>query len=501
MKTATKILAIAFLSVAQQCTGPMNTAGGSTSTDNAKVSAVVVHADGSPVSGAMVRCRPADYLSDGTADAIADSYTDGSGRFSIDSIDSGNYCIEIADNNGNGVAISCSIPGKSPVNLGTHTIVAMGMIVGTAGGPAVKAHLRVRGLDRYVPADSGGRFCTMVPSGRSYSVNITAPDTSVDLPLTTPVEPSRSVAVAADLGNYATDSIAVRLFINSMNMSAVPLDSIMRIGDGKRIRTLFLRGRNLSSIPASIGNLTFLWEIDAGANPLDSLPHTIEDLPLLSHLFLDRTPLRKLPEAVCRCLGLKWLKCSNSGIRDLPPALVSLTRLNVLDMSGDSLDSVPSILFRLTSLRELSLARNHLTHIPASIGECPSLEILHLDDNILDSLPDAIAGLSRLRIIYAYRNNLTYLPDSIGKLEKLERLELQENRLSAIPASIGSCISINYLNVWGNDLTGLPASIVNVKPVDGLTLGGNRLCDLDSTVAAWADTFAESSWRETQDCL
>jgi hypothetical protein len=500
MKSALSLLIIMIIWLAPQCTGPTKTAGGTTSTENARVSGTIIASNGTPVSSADVHARPMDYLSSGSASAHLDTKTDASGRFSFNASENIGMLIEIADNRGNAVALPCSVHGNFAIDLGTHTAVPMGTIDGAVGGPAVAAHVRIRGLERYVPADTTGRFSVAVPAGRSYSVNIATQDTATDLPPTLQVEPSRAVKVSVDLGSLASDTAAVRAFIKSLGMAAAPLDSFIRVNSEKRVRTLYLRGRNLVSLPASVGKLTFLWEIDLGDNPLDSLPETLADLPLLSHLFLDATPLDHLPEVVCKCIGLTWLKLGNCSLQTLHASVTSLSQLHVLDMSGNSLTAVPQAVCSLASLTDLSFARNRLTRLPASIGGCSNLEILHLDDNNLDSLPDEITRLAHMRVLYAYRNNLAALPDSIGRLKNLERIELQNNRLTGLPASIGSCEAISYLNLWGNSLAGLPAQIVRLQPVSGLTLGGNRLCDLPAATAAWADSLAESSWRSTQTC-
>jgi hypothetical protein len=498
MKAA--IFFLLILVLLQRCSGPMQTAGGTTSTENAKVTGIVVGADGKPVPGALVRCRPAGYLSDGSALPLHDGRTDSAGGFTVDSIGDGSYLIEVLDGQGRAAAIACSVSGDFPVNAGTHTVLSMGSIEGTAGGPGIDAYLRVRGLERYAAADAGGRFSVAVPSGLTYHVNMVTSDTSVDLPPTLPVEPAQAVKVSADLGTCRSDSAALRGFLDGIGFAAVPLDSMTGKDAGGRIRALSLHGRKLASLPASVGNLAFLREIDLCGNPLDSLPGALVDLPLLVHLFLDATPLRELPGVVCRCAGLRWLTLNGTGIRTLPREFASLTALRVLEMRDDSLAEVPPVVCSLPSLTELALARNQLTRLPDALGGCSKLEILHLDENRLESLPGSITALSSLRILYVYRNTLVSLPDSIGNLSALERLEVEFNGITSLPPSIGKCTNLKYLNVWENALAGLPASIVALRPSEGLAVGSNRLCNLPSDIAAWVDAYEKSAWRADQTC-
>jgi hypothetical protein len=501
MKAPTVIIILGVLAFMQRCSGPMQTAGGTTSTESAKIIGAVVSAQGKPVPGAIVRCRPADYLSsDGSVTLPPDGHTDGAGGFSVDSIGDGGYLIEVFDSQGMAAAIACSVSGDFPVDVGTHTVVSMGAIEGTAGGPGIAAYIRVRGLERYVTADADGRFSVAVPSGLNYHVTMSTRDTSVDFPLTQPVEPACHVNVSADLGTYRTDSAAMRAFLDRIGFAAAPLDSMAGKDSGGRIRALSLHNRKLASLPASVGNLAFLWELDLGGNPLDSLPETLAKMPLLAHLFLDATPLRELPGVVCRCAGLRWLTLNQTGIRTLPSELSSLTSLHVLEMRDDSLTDVPPVVWSLPSLTELALARNQLTSLPESIAGCSKLEILHLDENKLESLPAAITALGNLRIIYAYRNNLVALPESIGNLSALERLEVEFNGMTSLPPSIGKCTNLKYLNLWDNELTDLPESILSVRPSEGLALGNNRLCNLPSDIAAWVDAYEKSAWRGNQLC-
>jgi hypothetical protein len=491
----------------QSCSSPNQVAGGSTSTDNARVCATVVYPNGKPAAHAVVRLRQAGYLADTvtalekTAASHYDALTDDSGRFVIDSLDTGEYLIEAADANGNAVAIACTAIVDSAVNAGRKTLEPMGTIAGSMGGPFVRGFARIHGLERCVRADSAGRFVVDVPAGQAYRVNILTGDTAADISVPQPVQPSQGTPVNADLGKYRTDSLAIRAFLDSMGFSAVPVDSVSPFDSGTgRIRKLDLSHRGLTAVPPSVGDLTFLWTLIVSVNPITDLPSTLDRIPLLAALDISSTPIATLPAVVTRCVYLQWLFLSTTGIRDLPPEIAQLTILHELWMEQDSLTTAPAAAFTIRSLKSLSFAQNRLTQLPAAIGNLDSLEYLHVDRNQLASLPQELTALAHLKDIYAYQNNLTALPDSIGKMAALSLIDVQSNRIASLPASIGRCVDLSYLHLWNNLLTTLPDSIVNLKPVDLLMLGSNHLCTLSAPLITWANQYAESTWLADQTC-
>ncbi|HKP95395.1 MAG TPA: carboxypeptidase-like regulatory domain-containing protein, partial [Fibrobacteria bacterium] len=86
--------------------------GGSASEDtNTSLSGQVVYPDHRPAAGASVFIRPVDYLKD-TADfdrprRAPDAVTDSQGRYRVDSLDPGEYMVEIQGSMGGAV-----LPGR-----------------------------------------------------------------------------------------------------------------------------------------------------------------------------------------------------------------------------------------------------------------------------------------------------------------------------------------------------------------------------------------------------
>jgi Leucine-rich repeat (LRR) protein len=480
-------------------------AGGTTTTDNAKVSATIVYPGGKPVSHAFVRLRTAAYLAD-TASPLQKKLTDhkdlmadDSGRFSIDSLNSGSYFIEAGDTSGMGVLLGFTVGQDSIVALGIHEVRPYGTITGSITGAGQRAYARIRGLERCVRADSTGGFSLQVPADAPYELCLTTSDTTTLLPVPG-AAPSQTISMSVDLGNRHRDSLAVRAFLDSMLMSNVPVDSVASRDSSGRIRTLTLSHQNITGLHQSIGALQSIVTLVLTANPIVDLPPALRDMTSLRNLTLDSTALSSLPDGVCQCTRLRLLDLSATRIRDLPPATAGLTDLAALWLNGDSLTAMPEVIPSLTSLNDLGLARNRLTVLPEAIAGLTALQILHLDDNLLTALPDAVTRLPQLKILYVYQNRLSALPDSLGRLSNLSWLIASENSLTVLPRSVGQCSNLVDINLYGNLLDSLPLSIVNLHPVNELQIGGNRLCSVPQEISSWADAYAGPGWKLNQVC-
>jgi len=170
------ILGIMVIWALMRCSDLVPTAGGSTTSDNAKVMATVYNTKGSPAAGAVVRLRRSDYVSQSAglakqAVSTADTLTDAQGRFEFKGIDSGAYRIEVADPStgsglGGAVLFDCSIHGHDSINLGPDTLRPYAAISGTIDSLQGPAYVQVYGLERIVRVDSSGRFTiTDLPQG------------------------------------------------------------------------------------------------------------------------------------------------------------------------------------------------------------------------------------------------------------------------------------------------------------------------------------------------
>jgi hypothetical protein len=250
---------------------------------------------------------------------------------------------------------------------------------------------------------------------------------------------------------YACDSAVIRYILDVNEHGGVAVSDVAAFEPTSgRAEMLTLEAIDLSVLPPQIGNLTALTYIDLSRGSLSALPAEIGHLSSLRTL---------------------WLNDNN--LLTLPPQLGDLDSLAVLNASRNCLASLPPEIGLLHSLRALTLAHNQLSALPSEIGDLISLEYLDLDHNCLQSLPQTIGGLVPLEILYLVDNELTTLPAGAAGLSSLVELDLRRNALVALPDTIAA----------------LEADVFVCE---------NHLTGVSTAVAAWLDTWAESSWRECQ---
>lgn len=177
------LLLILFLAVSTfRCSlGPV--AGGTTDTGNAKVAAVIYTSDGRPASGASVVLVPSDYLpeTDGTDRLPVEIFTDDSGMFHFDSIESGKHCIEINDGDSSSILLNITVyPDEEPIVI-NDTLKPYASIEGNAGitsDTSSKRFLLIYGLDRIVPVSTDGSFYADNLPGGTFIFRIISQDSA-----------------------------------------------------------------------------------------------------------------------------------------------------------------------------------------------------------------------------------------------------------------------------------------------------------------------------------
>jgi hypothetical protein len=144
---------------------------------------VVYGGSGTPVAGADVRIRSRTFCKDTTMAAFSKSanlqkntITDVFGRFTIDSVDTGDYLIEVNDGKLNAAAIPCAARGASRIKeLPAHAVLPTATIRGLVATdrPGGGVYVQMYGLDRVARADiTTGEFVLReVPAG-TYDLRI-----------------------------------------------------------------------------------------------------------------------------------------------------------------------------------------------------------------------------------------------------------------------------------------------------------------------------------------
>ena len=263
-----------------------------------------------------------------------------------------------------------------------------------------------------------------------------------------------------------------------------------------RVTALDLNGNALTgSIPAALGDLSFLQRMDLGSrwdgtlgqrfeNSLTGpIPSTLGNLVHLKVLNLAQIALTgSIPEALGNLENLEYLYLwENELTGPVPASLGNLTRLRWLDIGGNALTGqIPEALGRLENLETLNLWGTELTGpVPAWLGNLAHLRRLSLGGNALTGpIPASLGDLAHLWLLNLGQNALTGpIPEALGSLENLRTLQLNGNALTGpIPASLGNLVHLNVLELGHNALTGpIPEALGSLENLEVLVLRYNEL--------------------------
>ncbi|MHC4867621.1 MAG: COR domain-containing protein, partial [Planctomycetota bacterium] len=146
--------------------------------------------------------------------------------------------------------------------------------------------------------------------------------------------------------------------------------------------------------------------------------------------------LTSVPAEIGQLKDLTRLNLSNNNLTSVPAEIGQLKNLTELDLLDNNLTSLPREIGQLKELTGLYLGANNLSSLPAEIGQLKELTGLYLGGNDLTVLPAEIGQLKNLRRLHLYDNNLTSLPAEIGQLEKLRVLHLHGSDGLGIPPEV-----------------------------------------------------------------
>lgn len=160
-----KYLSLSFLVFLFSCStvDVAGSKGGSETTNG--VTACILHSNGIPASGSSVHLRPVDYISKPTASESmvtfkTDTITDSEGRFTINGLKPGTYCVEVQDIR-NTVLFTFSIDSIDTVDLGIDSLYPFATLNGsidTIGIGKKQLFAQIRGLERLARVNNDGSF-------------------------------------------------------------------------------------------------------------------------------------------------------------------------------------------------------------------------------------------------------------------------------------------------------------------------------------------------------
>jgi hypothetical protein len=181
MKSTVPILMVVIMILLLRCSMNMSVAGAGSETTNS-FSGIALNNYGSPIAGAIIHVRPAQYLADTTGPAgltktSFDTIANDSGYFAFTLTVPGAYVVEVNDGQSTAVMRACTVStGRTSENLGSQVLLPYATITGTLSITSLPANavvsITIFGLDRIVHTDSLGVFSfTDLPAG-TYSLKI-----------------------------------------------------------------------------------------------------------------------------------------------------------------------------------------------------------------------------------------------------------------------------------------------------------------------------------------
>jgi len=190
----------------------------------------------------------------------------------------------------------------------------------------------------------------------------------------------------------------------------------------------------------------------SNTNSNSNVPQELRNLGVRNMNITELNPrgraLTKLPSSIGNLTNLRVLKLGFNKLTTLPPQIGKLENLRVLHLNNNKLKSLPSTIGKLTKLEKLDLSDNALESLPPQIGLCENLKKLNLDNNKLKTLPKEIIKLKNISIIANRNPNLT-----IPYILKNKNITVFHHYKSFDP-NVFYEKNYNYSNYYKNQLSG-----------------------------------------------
>uniref|UniRef100_A0A7M4EYE0 Leucine rich repeat and sterile alpha motif containing 1 n=1 Tax=Crocodylus porosus TaxID=8502 RepID=A0A7M4EYE0_CROPO len=135
-------------------------------------------------------------------------------------------------------------------------------------------------------------------------------------------------------------------------------------------KVLIVHTNNLTSLvpkSCSIQSLITVKVLDLHDNQLTSLPADIGQLTFLQVLNIERNLLKSLPESIGDLAQLQTLNVKGNKLKELPTTLGGLRSLRTLDVSENHLQELPPVLAHIRTLETLTLDASSMTYPPADV--------------------------------------------------------------------------------------------------------------------------------------
>jgi Leucine-rich repeat (LRR) protein len=200
-----------------------------------------------------------------------------------------------------------------------------------------------------------------------------------------------------ELKNLTTLDLGSSYFSENKNqLTSLPT----QIGELKNLTTLNLLGNNNSLDLASVCIAFANYPKKIVISSYEDASNSNNDANTL--LIIIPNQLTSLPAQIGELKNLTQIDLRSNQLKELPSQIGGLENLTDLNLGYNQITSLPSQISNLKNLKILRLSANQfsITELNKSLALLPQLEELNLGDLGLTTLPTAVVGFTKLRKLY-----------------------------------------------------------------------------------------------------
>lgn len=328
----------------------------------------------------------------------------------------------------------------------------------------------------------------------------------------------------------------IRFYLHTDKIFAIEVGAFS--GIGQAVTYLDVHDNQLTSIPASFGELTNLHFLNIKQNPLTTLEapalpslsrsltslyismdfftewpsefhyfrrladlqfdgYQLPRLPVdalsgslkatLETLHISMSKLDRIPSAVCHLNVLKtfrYISNPNTTSPVFEPCDHAMSSVRKLYLYNNSLHTFPDVLKTFTTISELDASRNFIRTIDAGlIQNGHPLTSINLYDNEFRRIPSALRRFQGLQAISIQNNEITSIGDfDLFNLTRLNYLYMDYNPLEYVSDdAFRSQTYFRRLGLSHTNLHDIPRAVTSVPHIKDLNLAGSPIvcsCDM-----------------------
>jgi len=144
----------------------------------------------------------------------------------------------------------------------------------------------------------------------------------------------------------------------SCSKGNLKLEGVVGSCKSGHIFTLQVNGKELTSLPESLNNMTYLKSLNVAENKLTALP-VLDKLTALTTVFIHSNKITNFTGVFVNSPSLSYVSAGNNELVTLPPELSQLG-LNFLLVSNNNLTSIPKEYLALKKFSALDISENDL---------------------------------------------------------------------------------------------------------------------------------------------